>query len=150
MIYRKVDGAHLPKGLDIQAVGERLTELAANGGLTPARFVDDARPEFSPLHPAITTWDVQEAAQKWWEEEASYTIRSIDVIIEADGQPAAAFTPTRIAGRSVYQATMEAMADPLVRKQIVAQAKAEHEAWKKRYQRYQELATICEAIRKAA
>jgi hypothetical protein len=149
VIYRKVDGAHLPKGLDIQAVGERLTALQAVGPLTPAAFVSDAHDKSSPLHDAITTWDVKKAAQKWWEEEAGYCIRSIEIIAD-DGQPAPAFTSVRSGGSSAYQATMQAMADSVVRAQIIAQAKAEHDAWTRRYHRFEELAAICEAVRAAA
>jgi len=50
------------------------------GTLTASAVVDEARPETAPLHRAFSTWDVEEAAEQFWLQEARTIIRSVQII----------------------------------------------------------------------
>lgn len=50
------------------------------GQLTPTIVVEDAKRKESPLHD-LFDWNVKEAAEKWWLEQARTIIRSVKVVI---------------------------------------------------------------------
>ena len=68
-----------------QVAGETCDRLAnSDGGLTPQRMVDDARPEDSPMHEEFE-WDDRIAGEKYRIEQARAVIRHI-VVVRSDIQ----------------------------------------------------------------
>lgn len=63
-----------------QPVRVRLAQLEkAHGRLTPAVVVADARQKKSPLHD-LFSWNVEEAAQKYWLHRAREIIQSVRLV----------------------------------------------------------------------
>lgn len=157
MVYRFAVGAHLPRGLDPQTVGDRLTQLRDDlgAGFRPAAVVEDAAAESSPLHPAFT-WDDGEAARKRREDEARYLIRHVVVVREAAGETPArevrAFVSVveRVSESDRYMPVVQAMSDDEYRDQIVDRALREAVAWRHRYEDIREFSRIFTAIDRTA
>jgi hypothetical protein len=138
-INAKVAGAEL----------ERLRTLR-NGRLTPGDVLDAAKAKSSPLHKAFE-WDDSEAAQKYRLEQASYLIRSIEiVVVAAKGKPQStnvrAFVNVRRDHDRSYTSIGHAMSDTDLREQIVAQAWKELQDWRARYEKLSEFSKVFEAI----
>ena len=55
-----------------------LKGLEAEGRLTPSAVLEDARQESSPLH-TLYTWDINEAAERYWIEQTRAIIREVYV-----------------------------------------------------------------------
>jgi hypothetical protein len=69
-------------GARIEALKKRhATKEKPEGWTTTDEIIDEARSRDSPLHNSIT-WDVNEAAQKTWHNEARYLMRCYEVRIE--------------------------------------------------------------------
>ena len=72
--------------IDCPEVRARLEEIAAaNGGvLTPSAIWQDARgnPD-GPLHP-LFKWDLQEAAEAYWTEQARAIIRAVRLVVTVE------------------------------------------------------------------
>lgn len=158
MVYRFAVGAHLPKGLDAQTVGDRLAQLRDDlgAGFRPGAVVSDAESALSPLHPAFT-WDDGEAARKRREDEARYLIRHVVVVREAetpDQQPreVRAFVSVveRVSEQDRYMPVVQAMSDDEYRDQIVDRALREAIAWRHRYEDIKEFSRIFAAIDRTA
>jgi hypothetical protein len=146
MIYQFKEGAHL-KG-DAQAVGERLEAIRSKAGLTPDAVVADAAEPKSVLHP-LFDWNDTTAAHKWRLEQASYIIRSVTVTTEQDEpeeRQFRAFVPVTVDGHRSYEATMTALADEDMRKQVLSQAYGELGAVARKYRELKELTEVVGAI----
>lgn len=65
-----------------EVAGEVMHRLEAEGRLTPANLVDEARPEESPMHKAFE-WDDAKAAENYRKQQATQMIRAI-VVRESD------------------------------------------------------------------
>lgn len=154
MIYKFAGGAHLPKDMDPQAVGERLAHLRSDlgSGFRPAAVVDDASDPSSPLHRAFT-WDDGEAARKRREDEARYLIRHVVVIREPvkpteHPQEVRAFVSVieRESEEGRYMPVVQAMSDADYRDQLLSSALSYFISGRKRYAEFHELARIFAAI----
>ncbi len=151
MAYSWKPGATLK--LDPQAAGEELERIRVhnNGRLESHSVVEEARPETSPLHKAFE-WDDTKAADAWRVEQAGYLIRHIAVSIQkGDGEavPIRAFVSVvRDEDRS-YTSIEHALSDQELRIQVVAQAWAELEAWRKRHAELIEFAKVFATIDQA-
>jgi hypothetical protein len=149
MVYQWKPEARI--SLDAQVVGERLEHLrVANGGrpVTPERVVDDARPEDSPLHEAFE-WDDSAAAEEWRKEQARYIIRHVQVVLEeptVQTRVVRAFVNVVDREEQGYTSIQAAMAEPELRRQVVARAFGELQEWRKRYRDLRELADVFEAV----
>jgi len=145
MIYKwKPSGA--PGGIDAQAAGEELERIRThnNGRLDPANVVEASREPTAPLHPAFE-WDDIKAAKAYRVDQASHIIRHIDVVIEkAPGQsaPTRAFVSVQREEDRSYTSVQHALSDRDLRLQVVAQAWAELEAWRKRHAELVEFAAL--------
>lgn len=65
-------------------VKSRLAALEnEHGQLTPSLVVADARQKDSPLH-AMFDWNIKEAAEKWWLQQARTIIRSVKLVITTE------------------------------------------------------------------
>lgn len=119
---------------------------AAHGGLaTPEAVVAFAENPSTALHSCFE-WDDSEAAKKYRLVQAAEVIRVTVTLIEApDG------TPTRIRafvslpsdrGVNGYRRTVDVLADPDQRAELLTMAQREYKAYRTRYQHLNELAVL--------
>lgn len=80
MVYEWMDGFR--SSVKAQEAGEIMRRLADDGELTPAKLVEEARPETSPLHRGFE-WDDAKAAENYRRQQATIMIRAI-VVKETD------------------------------------------------------------------
>lgn len=138
-------------GLDAQAVGQTIERLTKrhNGVLEPGHIVEAARDESSPMHPHFI-WDDAEAAERYREDQARDLIRSLTVDISRSNveppKPIRAFVNVETGGERGYVSTATAMSSEDLRKQVIARAFGELEAWRARYAELTELGRIFSAI----
>ena len=109
---------------NFQEASAVINEIAArNGGtVTPAEVVKAARSKDSPLHPYFT-WDVKEAAQLRWLDEARALIRRVrvEVTVQDVTLQAIAYArdPRSDKQESRYVSTVEARSDEDLAREIV-------------------------------
>lgn len=146
--------------LDAELVGKAFEAIEQrDGNITPARVVDEARPENAPLHPAFE-WDDTVAAETYRMEQAKYLIRMlvvtdvhpeqtepvrglVSVIIKpADEEEDAGEWKWPGAGKQCYVSTARALQDDVWRRQVLRQALWELSCWERRYQHLEELALL--------
>lgn len=136
--------------LDPQKAGEALNRLekAHNGLLEPEMVVEAARPEDSPLHPHFE-WDDTKAAGLYRVDQARELIRAVTIDIShsnIEPRTIRAFVNLEVDGQQGYMSTPRAMSDVDLRKQVLARAFAELEAWRARHAELSELARVFSAI----
>lgn len=152
MIYQWKQGARVPASADAQKVGEELERIRVkhNGRLEPEWVVHNAKSPRNPLHD-LFEWDDTVAAQNFRVDQARSVIRSVDVVVEEAPQmkPTRAFVSVVQERDRSYTSVQHAMSDDDLRKQLIAQAYAELEAWQKRYAELIELADVFAAINQA-
>lgn len=154
MVYEWKPNAPHPKA-DAQVVGEHLENLRiARGGLTPHLVLEDARPDTALLHDAID-WDDAVAGPKWRLEQAGQILRVI--VAKADDASAEApFTRAFVvvspddSEHQVYTSNFVAMADETLRRQVLARALNELDAFQRKYQDLEELADVFVAAERVA
>lgn len=151
--YRYREGSVIP--IDPQVAGEHLAELReqlSKDGmeLTPAIVVEDARPEESPIHGAFE-WDDSAAAEQFRLQQARNLTNSlrIEVVTTDRVEHVPAFvnvvtTKQDAQGNTVAQRHYEdihvVMNDPILREQVLEQARREIASWRKRYRMLSEFA----------
>lgn len=139
--------------IDAQVAGEELERLRIfnNGRLEPATVVNASRLPSDPLHSAFE-WDDAAAAEAHRVDQAKYLIRSITVIAQApdkEAVPIRAFVSVvRDADRS-YTSLAHALSDEDLRRQVIASAWVELEAWRKRHAELVEFGLVFSAIDQA-
>jgi hypothetical protein len=139
--------------LDAQVVGEEIERMKDLGPITPARVVEEAKQPDSPFHNGFT-WDVRQAAEERWADQARYILRSL-VIVEVRGTE----TPTtralvhlgplgddEDALDSQYHYLPDAVENDKVRTAILANAKRDALLFKHKYGVLQEVVEIILAI----
>lgn len=133
------------------AIEEEFQKLmATNGRLFAEHIVETARDPKNPLH-RMFTWDNNEAARKWRLKEARNLITSYEIYNETLNIKVRALSSLeadRLRGGG-YRWTMEAMAVPTLREELLRTAFSELERFKGRYQQLEELAKVFEAIDEA-
>lgn len=150
-VYKWKPGSRLK--INAKVAGAELERIKTkhNGRLTPNDVLTEAKERASPLHKAFE-WDDTEAAHKFRLQQASYLIRSIEVVVTA----AKSKTPTNVRAfvsvkrerdRS-YTSIAHAMGDKDLREQVVADAWKELQAWRQRYEKLSEFSKIFAAIDK--
>ncbi len=148
VIYGWRSGARV--NLDAQAVGtaiERLTKRH-NGVLEPGHIVEAAKDETSPMH-AHFTWEDAIAAEAYREDQARELVRSLTIDVSRsnlEAKPVRAFVNVETGGERGYVPTFVAMSSADLRRQVVAEAFAQLEAWRSRHAELTELARIFAAI----
>ena len=136
--------------LDAQIAGEELERIRVrqNGRLDPKDVVEASRPASAPLHDSFE-WDDAKAGAAWRENQAGAIIRHIAVVLEKSDTtevPIRAFVSVKRDEDRSYTSVQHALSDEVLRAQVVAQAWAELEAWRKRYAELVELANIFAVI----
>lgn len=161
MVYQFSQAARLPKGLDAQAIGERLAKLrnSTGPGFTPADVVADARRPTSPLHPAFADlWGLtpDDALQRVLEDRASYITRHVRIVVdrEVNGltvhehRPMTVSVVERTTSERRYLPSVVAMSDTDYREQVLEEAYRYFWAGRERYKHIAELAQLFRVIDK--
>ena len=146
-IYRWKEGVRV--SLAAQIVGERLEEVRSTyGGLTKQVVVEDAKSKNSPLH-SYFEWDDKKAATSYRENQAGELIRWLGVIVEKpDGEEVLtrAFVSVIEQDERGYTSVAHAMSDNALRKQVLMNAWNELSSFKKKYEEYEELSSVFNAM----
>lgn len=136
--------------MDHEAVRHELhTIYSTHGVCTPALVVEAATDPSSPLHPHFT-WDDAEAATARRLDEARHLIRTVKIWIERPEGPKQTRAMVNVTagptGERTYAPVMDAMADPAMRQQVLAQAFRELQAFRRKYSDLEELASVLAVI----
>lgn len=144
MIYKFKSGARL--NVSAQAAGELCAELESQGRLTPHEVVEASRPDDAPLHAAFE-WDDAVAAECYREVQAGHIIRSIEVVIDKTDKPTRAFVSLAITdGEREYREVNKVLNIQSERQRLLAEARRELDAFKRKYAVLEELAGVFDAI----
>lgn len=114
---------------------------------TPRDFVEASRPKDSPSH-CLFNWNLREAAEAHWIEQAKYYLRAI-VIVTDDGKPATIRATVSIVddkGKHGYVAVTQAARTPSYREQMLAQAYMDLVAFQRKYASLQEYCKAVDAL----
>ncbi len=137
-------------GTSAQTIGDHLEKIREKnrGFLTPQQVVKHAKAKKSPLHECFE-WEDSIAATAYREDQARYVLRSLVVVINedtSDQKTVRAFVAVTQNDDSGYTSLAHAMSDDELRVQVVRRAWNELEAWRRRYEDYDELAKIFAVI----
>jgi hypothetical protein len=139
--------------VDPQTVGETVERIAGyEGYCSPGRLVNEARPEFSPLHP-LFTWDDQEAATLWRTHQARQVINGLTVTVKIGDekvQSPAFFSvghtvETQDAGEG-YRPVSVVVADPDLAREALEEALGRLRAIQRRYDALEALTPVWKAL----
>lgn len=143
-------GSALP--VPAQVAGEELARIEArDGGVVPSVLVEESRPEDAPLHPAFT-WDEEQAAAKCRLMEAARVIRTVRVVAtdpdtgRRTKPPAFVSVVRRETQQREYVAAARAMSDEEYRLCVLAEALAQLDGLRRRYEGLRELQPVWDAI----
>ena len=142
-VYRWKSGARAP--VHAQVAGEVCAALEEVGKLTPQALVDASRAEDAPLHGAFE-WDDAVAAERYREVQAGHIIRSVEVVVEGSPEPVRAFVSVTEREATPYVSVGRVMANVDSRAALLDRARAELDAFKRKYQQLTELADVFAAI----
>ena len=147
MIYQWGEGYRF--SLDPQKVGEHLNRLhGRNGELTAEIVLKDASRPNSPTHDAFE-WDESTAAHEYRLVQARKLLAAIVFVPneQPDAEPLRFYIHIQN-GESYYTTLIAAMSDDQKRASVLSRALKELDAWRKRYQAYEELAEVFAAAEK--
>jgi hypothetical protein len=137
---------------DAQVAGEELERIRTrnNGRLDAEGVVEASRPEDAVLHGEFE-WDDKIAAERWRQDQASYIIRHIGVLVSEadDATPVRAFVSVKRDEDRSYTSVQHALSDDELRAQVLNQAWVELEAWRRRHAELIELAKVFAVIDEA-
>jgi hypothetical protein len=149
-IYKWKSGSRV--SADAQKVGEVCERLEKKGNLTPKALVDASRRKNAALHD-LFEWNDEIAAEKYRETQASYLIRSIEVVSTGTSEPIRAFVSVTVneqATERTYINVKRALSTNGTREEVLAIALAELRAFERKYKNLEELASVLAAIREVA
>lgn len=129
---------------DANVAAEVCAKLEAEGRLNAQNLVDVSRDKDAPLHDMFE-WDDSIAAEKYREEQAKKIIRSIVYAVE-DKPITTRMYPSM--GSNTYQHIERVMQSDEKRKYLLKTAKAELDAFKRKYQILTELSEVFAVIDK--
>lgn len=136
-------------GLSAQAAGEEIERIrkACKGNMVDADVLKEARKAASPLHAAFE-WDDKKAAHQHRLNQAGDLIRSIVVVNTDNPQstPIRAFVNVGVDDNRGYTNVTVAMADTVMRSQVISRAWKELEEWRKRYEGLVEFSHVFEVV----
>lgn len=137
--------------LDAQKAGEALARLEKrhNGLLEPEMVVEAATDEKSALHDHFE-WDDSVAAVEYRKDQARELVRSLTVDIgRSNVEPPReirAYVNVESGGAQGYTSVATAMSSAELRRQVIAKAWSELEAWRQRHAELVELGRIFTVI----
>lgn len=154
MAYAWKEGAR--GAVPAQLAGDEIARIrdGQGGYVTPSAVVLAARPQGAPLHPAFE-WDDRRAAVAHRLDQARYLIRSIVIIEHVDQQPVRAFVSVTIRGEDnpgtlvAYTSFDNAMSDPDMQEQLMAQARADMRAFERKYDQLVDLTRTIQVFNRA-
>ncbi len=123
-----------------------------NGGrVTPQNLVKAAKGNKHPLH-KMFDWDDKIAAQMHRLKQARDILGAlkINIVVEEGEDPEVTRAFVTIESEEGYMDTIEALSNPVIARDVVAEAKAELIAWRERWKTYSKLAELCQCVSKAA
>lgn len=133
-----------------EVVKQALAALERDGKILPHEVVEAARNPESPLHPHFE-WDDSAAAESYRLEQARRLIRVHVVVSDtptsATVRAFVSLTPDRKTGGG-YRPISKVLDDVQMRKQLLKDALAELETFRRKYERLRELAPVLRAIDK--
>lgn len=122
-----------------QAAGEHMEELVEKyGEITPQIMVDDARPDGALMHP-MYEWRDDIAAEKYRHHQArkissELIMVRVSVNDEPLPDPVRAFVSVKPRNESAsYRPAVSALSDEETKQQVIANARAEIEAFERKY-----------------
>ena len=133
-------------------IQEELARLMKLGGgiLRPVEVVKAAKPKKSPLHDCFE-WDDEKAGHEYRLNQARHLIVSV-VVVASGGEMLQAhisLKPDRYSPGGGYRAMVDVLSDKELRAQMLAEALAELEVFRRKYKDLKELAGIFAAMKKA-
>lgn len=149
-IYKWKSGSRV--SADAQKVGEVCERLERKGNLTPKALVNASRRKNAVLHD-LFEWDNEIAAEKYRETQASYLIRSIEVVSAGISEPVRAFvsvTANEEKTERTYINVERALSTNGTREEVLSIALAELKAFERKYSNLEELTNVIAAIREVA
>ena len=150
--YRWAEGTRVKS--KAQAVGERLTALTKKAGqITPEMVVEDARRKDAPYHDDFE-WEDTKAAELYRLEQARYLLRHIEITRNDEGKaPIRGFLNIVLTSAEegeekdqVYATIGYVMSKPELRRQVLARAWKELQAWVVRYKELKEFGRVRKAV----
>ena len=138
-----------------QIVGETLEKISQKETVTAESFLKESRPKESPTH-SLFEWDDKIAAEKYRLRQATTIINQIqvEVIVKENKNTsvnAPAFVnviPKATGTKGIFVSFTDAMNNEEMRKTVLKNAISELIAFKNKYNNYQELAGVIDAINK--
>lgn len=147
---------HQPAGgVPADVAGAELERIEAeHGAITPAAVVDASKAKRAPLHRCFE-WDNDKAAAAHRLQQARLVINHLSIVVsEPDAKPIAtrAFVIVNESDDDErgYVSTERAMADPVLRAEVLARALRELRSIERRYKDLRELSAVFEAVRLVA
>ena len=137
-----------------QVVGETLEELAKDGDLTSAKFLDASRPKESPTH-NLFEWNDSIAAERYRLQQATLAINSVEVQIinEATATVTSQAAFVNVVGKAptksgLFTPIEVALSDENMRNTLLLNALNELKAFRRKYSQLSELADVFFEIKK--
>lgn len=133
--------------LDAQKAGEALARLEKqhNGLLEPEMIVEAATDKESVLHDHFE-WDDVAAAGEYRKDQARDLVRSLTIDISRSNveppKPIRAYVNVESGGEQGYASVATAMSSAELRRQVIARAWSELEAWRQRHAELVELGRV--------
>ena len=119
------------------------------GVLRPVDVVEFARNPKTELHGRFE-WDDTKAAHEYRLEQARHVIRFAVECVRDEMDATRTYVSLKgDRGGNSYRRTVEVLSDAELRAQLLDEAFREMEGWKLRYQRFEELVPIVQAINRA-
>ena len=119
-----------------------------HGKLNPSLIVKEAKKKSSYLHKCFP-WNIREAAELAWENQAYYILRHIEIveIVKGKSYSCRGFMPTRIT-KTDFAPMREIIEDEQMKATMISFAKKEARDWANRYERFVEFTRIVLEIKK--
>ncbi len=137
------DGSRIK--IDPHAVGQELTRIQNDHGLTPEIVVEAARNPESPLHKGFE-WDDSVAAAQYRLDQARYLLRMIVVVENKNRTPIRAFVSVQNTDQKrVYRDIASVFSNEYLREQALEQALRDLDAFQRKYRDLSELAEVLQA-----
>lgn len=151
-VFRVRKGSRL-QDRDAAILGKEFTRLEKTSPLTPQRLVSEAESRDSVLH-GYFEWNNSQAAEQYRLSQARHLLAAVVVVYdrpEGEVEVRGWYNVRQVdnGGERVYASLDKVEETPLLRAQVVAQAKKTLDYWLATYAKYEELFPVTEAIRQA-